>query len=77
MTQATLELYEALIAAGVDESRARAAASSVMSSEQAKATFATKADLESMFRKQNMWIAGLFVGQVVVFTTLNGVLFGA
>ena len=77
MTNATIELYEALIAAGVEESRARAAASSVMSSEQAKETFATKADLEAMFRKQNMWIAGLFIGQVIVFTTLNGVLFGA
>ena len=77
MTHATIKLYEAPIAAGVDETRARAAASSVLSAEQAKETFATKADLEGMFRKQNMWIAGLFIGQVIVFTTLNGFLFSA
>ena len=33
MTHATIELYEALVAAGVDETRARAAASSVLSAE--------------------------------------------
>jgi len=75
MTVSTIELYEALIAAGVDETSARNAARTVLSREEAKEVLATKADLERAFRTQNMWIAGLFIGQVAVFTGILALFF--
>ena len=75
MTNATIELYEALIAAGVDDDKARAAAKSVLAREEARQTLATKTDLERSFRTQNMWIAGLFIGQVAVFTGILALFF--
>lgn len=61
MTVSTIELYEALVAAGVDEASARNAAKAVLSREEATELLATKTDLERAFKTQNMWIAGLFV----------------
>jgi len=75
MTSTTIELYEALIAAGVNEDKARAAAKSVFSREEASEHLVTKADLERAFKTQNMWIAGLFVGQVAVFTGILALFF--
>ena len=75
MTNATIELYEALIAAGVDDGKARAAAKSVLAREEASQMLATKEDLERGFRMPNMWIAGLFVGQVAVFTSILALFF--
>ena len=75
MTNATIELYEALIAAGVDDVKARAAAKSVLAREEATQMLATKEDLERSFRMQNMWIAGLFIGQVAVFTGILALFF--
>jgi hypothetical protein len=75
MTVSTIELYEALVAAGVDEASARNAAKAVLSREEAKELLATKTDLERAFRTQNMWIAGLFVGQVAVFTGILSLFF--
>ena len=68
MTVSTIELYEALISAGVDEAAARSAAKAVLSREEAAERLATKTDLERAFKTQNMWIAGLFIGQVAIFT---------
>lgn len=55
MTVSTIELYEALISAGVDEAVARSAAKAVLSREEAAERLATKADLERAFKTQNMW----------------------
>ena len=63
MTVSTIELYEALISAGVDEAAARSAAKAVLSREETAEKLATKTDLERAFKTQNMWIAGLFIGQ--------------
>jgi hypothetical protein len=46
-----------------------------LSREEAKELLATKTDLERAFRTQNMWIAGLFVGQVAVFTGILSLFF--
>ncbi len=75
MTVTTIELYDALLAAGVNEETARKAAKSVLSREEAKDSLVTSADLERALRTQTMWIAGLFVGQVAVFTGLLALFF--
>lgn len=75
MTTTTIELYEALIAAGVDDTKARAAASAVLSRDEAEKHLATKADLERGFRGQTMWIAGLLVGQTAVYTGIIALFF--
>jgi hypothetical protein len=75
MTVSTIELYEALISAGVDEAAARSAAKAVLSREEAAERLATKTDLERAFKTQNMWIAGLFIGQVAIFTGILALFF--
>lgn len=75
MTTTTINLYDALRAAGVDEAKALTAANSVLSREEAELHLVTKVDLERAFRTQNMWIAGLFVGQVAVFTGILALFF--
>lgn len=75
MTTTTINLYDALRAAGVDEAKALTAANSVLSREEAELHLVTKVDLERGFRTQNMWIAGLFVGQVAVFTGILALFF--
>jgi hypothetical protein len=75
MTVSTIELYEALVSVGVDETFARNAAKAVLSREEAAERLATKADLERAFKTQNMWIAGLFIGQVAIFTGILALFF--
>ena len=75
MTVSTIELYEALISAGVNEAAARSAAKAVLSREEAAERLATKTDLERAFKTQNMWIAGLFIGQVAIFTGILALFF--
>ena len=75
MTVSTIELYQALISAGVDEAAARSAAKAVLSREEAAERLATKTDLERAFKTQNMWIAGLFIGQVAIFTGILALFF--
>ncbi|MEQ8653039.1 MAG: hypothetical protein RIC87_11300 [Kiloniellales bacterium] len=75
MSVTTIELYDALRAAGVNEETARTAAKSVLSREEAKDSLVTSSDLERALRTQTMWIAGLFVGQVAVFTGLLALFF--
>lgn len=68
MTMSTIELYQTLLLAGVDEAATRSAANAVLSRAEAAERLATKTDLERAFKTQNMWIAGLFIGQVAIFT---------
>lgn len=68
MTMSTIELYQALLLAGVDEAATRSAANAVLSRAEAAERLATKTDLERAFKTQNMWIPGLFIGQVAIFT---------
>lgn len=75
MTVSTIELYEALVSVGVDETFARNAAKAVLSREEAAERLATKTDLERAFKTQNMWIAGLFIGQVAIFTGILALFF--
>jgi hypothetical protein len=75
MTVSTIELYQALISASVNEAAARSAAKAVLSREEAAERLATKTDLERPFKTQNMWIAGLFIGQVAIFTGILALFF--
>lgn len=68
MTMSTIELYQTLLLAGVDEAATRSAANAVLSRAEAAERLATKTDLERAFKTQNMWIAGLFIRQVAIFT---------
>lgn len=68
MSVSTIELYEALIAAGVDEEKAKNAATSVISRNEAK-QLATKADLANLkaelfkvLTAQTIVIIGAIVG---------------
>lgn len=49
MTTATLELYNALIEAGVSKEKAEAAAKAVITRHEAKETLATKEDIASIY----------------------------
>lgn len=81
MTTATLELYNALVEAGVDKDKAEAAAKAVLSREQAKefATkeFATKEDVSDMKRQMTemqsrliMWMAGFHIASLGMIAAL-------
>jgi hypothetical protein len=63
MTTATLELYNALIEAGVDKERAEAAVRAVVSKELAK-EFATKADIVELKPQLVMWMAGFHIASL-------------
>ncbi len=63
MSSATLELYNALIEAGVDKEKAEAAAKAVVSREEAK-ELATKTDLIRTENKLIMWMVGLHIASL-------------
>lgn len=71
MSITTLELYDALIAAGVDDAKAKAAAQAVLSREEATSSLATKHDMAVM----TMWVAGLLVGQIAINTAIMALMF--
>ena len=60
MATATLELYNALIEAGVDKEKAEAAAKAVITREEAR-QFTTKSDLQGMENRLIMWMVGLIL----------------
>jgi hypothetical protein len=68
MSSATLELYNALVEAGVDKEKAEAAAKAVISREEAK-TFTTKSDLIEL-RSQLIWMVGLHIASLGVIIAL-------
>jgi hypothetical protein len=69
MSSATLELYNALIEAGVDKEKAEAAARAVVSREEAK-NFATKSDLVDLRSQLIMWMAGFHIASLGVIAAL-------
>jgi hypothetical protein len=76
MSSATLELYNALIEAGVDKDKAEAAAKAVISREETK-EFATKSDIALLktditeVRSQLiMWMAGFHLASLGVIIAL-------
>lgn len=69
----TIELYEALVAAGVEDRKAKAATEAVLSREEAVAILATQDDIKDVrkelhdgFVKIIMWVAGMLIGQIAV-----------
>lgn len=84
MTATTLDLYEALIAAGVDSDKAKAAAASVMSSTRGD-DFVSKdrldaernaiiAELRATRASILQWVATMLVGQAGVIVALQQML---
>jgi hypothetical protein len=73
MSSATLELYNALIEAGVDKDKAEAAAKAVISREDAK-NFATKSDLIELRSQLVMWMAGFHIASLGVIAALLSLL---
>jgi hypothetical protein len=76
MSSATLELYNALVEAGVDKEKAEAAARAVVSREDAK-DFATKADLvvtnahiTEVKSQLIMWMAAFHIASLGVIAAL-------
>jgi hypothetical protein len=63
----TIELFEALKAAGVEDTVARRAAQAVLSVED-RAQLATKADLAELKADLIKWCVGLHVGTMVAMT---------
>lgn len=73
MTTATLELYHALIAAGVSEEKAEAAAKAVITRQEARDILASKEDLlilKSEMYRALLLQAGVIVGLQALVTTL-------
>ena len=75
MSSATIELYNALIEAGVDKDKAERAAKSVLSKEEARQSLATKADLAAMKSSIVQWVAGLLIGQIAIITGMMALMF--
>jgi hypothetical protein len=76
MSSATLELYNALIEAGVDKEKAEAAARAVVSREETK-EFATKSDIALLKSELTetkshliMWMAGFHIASLGVIAAL-------
>jgi hypothetical protein len=70
MQSNTIELYNALIEAGVEKGQAKQAASAVVSREEAK-HFATKADLTDMEARLQRFIFTSLVTQAVAIVSVS------
>lgn len=73
MTTATLEIYNALIEAGVTKESAEAAAKAVISRQEARETLATKDDISSIY-KAMMIQTGVIISSVGVLIALFSLL---
>ena len=76
MTTATLELYNALIEAGVEKEKAEAAARAVISRAEAR-EFATKTDVSDVQKQLTetksqliMWMAGFHIASLGILAAL-------
>ncbi len=65
MATSAIKLYDLLIDKGIERTEAREAVDEIFTKEEARMTFASREDMERLFRVQTMWIAGLFIGQFV------------
>ncbi|MEO0624873.1 MAG: hypothetical protein AAFU49_07095 [Pseudomonadota bacterium] len=61
-----MTLYDILIEQGIDKTRAKDAVKAFVTRDEARQTLATKDNL----RKITMWIAGMLLGQLGLFTGL-------
>ena len=74
MSTATIKLYDILIEKGVDHTIAREALDEFLTKEEARNTLATKTEMQTLFRVQTMWIAGMLVGQGALIVALQSLL---
>ena len=80
MSTANIELYNALVAAGVDKDKAEKVAAEVLTKTEAKETLATKSDLEVALHTQSStlikWFTGVMIAQTAVLIGLMQLFFG-
>ncbi len=71
MNSTTLDVYELLVAAGLDREKAKPLAKELLTRAEAHSSLATKDDLRAVV----MWIASLMIGQVAIITGVMTLLF--
>lgn len=69
MTTTTIELYNALVEAGVSKEQAKRAAESVISRSEAQ-QLTTKSDLAQLKAELLYWMIGLFIAQTALIVAL-------
>lgn len=78
MTSTTLDIYDLLVEAGIDQAKARPLAKEILSRDEAKQVLATKNDIarvEDRLRSVVMWVAGMMVGQIAIMTAVMSLMF--
>lgn len=78
MTSTTIDIYELLVEAGIDQATAKPLAKEILSREDAKLMLATKGDIsrvEDRLRGVIIWVAGLMVGQIAIMTGVMSLMF--
>jgi len=71
MSSATIEIYNTLVAAGIDKEKAEHLASEILTKTEAKEVLATKADLVAMKTSIVQWVAALLVAQAAAIVALQ------
>jgi len=78
MTSTTLDIYELLVEAGIDQAKAKPLAKEILSREDTRLMLATKDDIskiEDRLRGIIMWVAGLMIGQIAIMTGVMSLMF--
>jgi hypothetical protein len=71
MTQTIIELYNALVEAGVSKDKAEKASKAIISRDEAGQRLATKEDLLKLKSELIMWMVGLQIATIaLIFTVL-------
>ena len=78
MKTTTLDIYNLLVAAGIEREKAEPLAKEILSRDEAAKTLATKediSDIKDQMRSGIMWVAGLLIGQIAISTAIINIMF--
>ena len=78
MKTTTLDIYNLLVAAGIEREKAEPLAKEILSRDEASKTLATKEDISGIkdqMRSGIMWVAGLLIGQIAISTAIMNIMF--
>jgi len=78
MKTTTLDIYNLLVAAGIERKKAEPLAKEILSRDEAAKTLATKediSDIKDQMRSGIMWVAGLLIGQIAISTAIINIMF--
>lgn len=76
MSQTSIELYNALLEAGVSKEKAKEAAKAMITREEAYDRLATKEDLLKLKSELIMWMVGLQIATIALLVTILPKLIG-